>query len=890
MGKPKPSKPKPHAGPASSGGAASKASLPWVPLVGVGAALLVAAVMAAQPTDIETEMATPTTAGAPATSVADLGSGELADFSAEHNASLLWGTYRPGVYFGLRSRTAPTALVAGLLWGALSTVTVSQDALRHQCEQDQLQKYGFTEHDGEAFASQPIIDRENMVEMQHSFVKADTPEAEGGWAARVEGRLLPGERKGTPQTVFLYLGVDGPADGGGALQFGETLDFTPEGSAHLTGDVPGVGRFSLIAEGRSRAGGADAVGEPETCEAERGPSVRPRCWGARDGEEASHLSVREVALRELQASPELLLSDDVPEASRLVLVQFVATPPFSLDFVYAPGGCDDGACERTYRALSARALTSLLERRRAAYEARVATAFNLDSATLDGAPLTAATRTFAGAVLGYQLGSLGYFYGSTSVAGPDGREVSRTSAAPLMSVVPSRPFFPRGFLWDDGFHQLLVGAWKPAIANDVLAHWLALMHSDGWIPREQILGAEAEARVPAEFMPQHRQHANPPTLLLRLQRLLDFGAEDGSSDDSWLPLARRLWPRLTRWYGWLVRTQAGELPHTFRWRGRDKNDGRLNAMTLSSGLDDYPRATIPTKSERHLDLLCWIAFASRLLGQLATRLQLPTEEAAAYEAAHASQMAALVRHHWHAELRGGSGAFCDWGLQAAKGEFVAHVVVKCGAADGSSIEHDVHPRELQGGGAPPKCPRSHPRFLFPLGDGAGGLLMRERFVAARKEREGWVEHLGYVSLFPLMLRLLPADAPQLPPLLELLRDDATLWSPYGLRSLAAGDRFYMRANAPGDAPYWRGPIWINLNYLALSGLHHYARTPGPAQARAAELYAELRSNLVRNMQAQWEESGYLWEQYNQDTGAGQRNHPFSGWSALVLLAIAEIYY
>jgi mannosyl-oligosaccharide glucosidase len=135
--------------------------------------------------------------------------------------------------------------------------------------------------------------------------------------------------------------------------------------------------------------------------------------------------------------------------------------------------------------------------------------------------------------------------------------------------------------------------WRPAIANDVLAHWMHLMHSDGWIPREQILGAEAQARVPAEFMPQHRQHANPPTLMLRLERLLNGGAEQGGEEE-WLPLARRLWPRLTRWYGWLVRTQAGELPHTFRWRGRDAADNRLNALTLSSGLDDYPRATVPT--------------------------------------------------------------------------------------------------------------------------------------------------------------------------------------------------------------------------------------------------------------------------------------------------------
>ena len=56
----------------------------------------------------------------------------------------------------------------------------------------------------------------------------------------------------------------------------------------------------------------------------------------------------------------------------------------------------------------------------------------------------------------------------------------------------------------------------------------------------------------------------------------------------------------------------------------------------------------------------------------------------------------------------------------------------------------------------------------------GGLLTREKFVPASKPKPGWVAHLGYVSLFPLMLRLLPPDAPQLPPLLELLADPARL--------------------------------------------------------------------------------------------------------------------
>lgn len=289
------------------------------------------------------------------------------------------------------------------------------------------------------------------------------------------------------------------------------------------------------------------------------------------------------------------------------------------------------------------------------------------------------------------------------------------------------------------------------------------MDEDGWIGREQILGPEARSKVPQEFQVQFPHYANPPTLFLVFETLIDK-IEGGKSmiqhtsdpldhvrnaqldkPEAAISYLRALYPLLKRHYFWFRKTQRGDIKsydrdafstkEGYRWRGRTVRH------ILTSGLDDYPRPQPPHPGELHTDLISWMGMMTRSMRRIAETIG-ETEDVAEFQGYETAIIRNIDDLHWDKDAK----TYCD--------------------ATIDDYEESVH-----------------------------------------------VCHKGYVSIFPFLTGLLPADSTRLGAILDLISDPEELWSQYGIRSLSKKDEFYET-----DENYWRSPIWINMNYLVVTNL------------------------------------------------------------------------
>ncbi|KAF2137265.1 glycoside hydrolase family 63 protein [Aplosporella prunicola CBS 121167] len=782
---------------------------------------------------------------------------EVLELQKAGNDSLLWGPYKPNLYFGVRPRL-PKSLSAGLMWARVDDYSSVQYNFRHTCEQHEgMDGYGWTEYDARTGGRQVVHDAGNNIDFETDFVKVPGGEHGGSWGVRVRGtpRADYADPDHLKTTVVFYASMEGL----GHLEVGnDEDDLGYADDVVLKGQGQGLGDFELVV-----TQGKGEHPPPRHPSYHERPLARSIVHSFQVPDEVlwqtkpilfNHLkqNVDSVLKKYGEGNfppPEAVytISNDIGMGN-LHMVQKVFEGPFEFDILFSSASAE--------KPMTSDDLTTRLEEATTAFSKRYREIL-APQAPYD----TARYEEFSKSLFSNLVGGIGYFHGDARVDRSYAPEYDEDNEgfweeaaeararnqpklegpSELFTSIPSRPFFPRGFLWDEGFHLLPVVDWDVDLTLDIIKSWFNLMDEDGWIGREQILGAEARSKVPDEFQVQYPHYANPPTLFFILSAFIEKlnalpstekqGEQQqplGSASDSPYQLhlqnravgtqyLRDLYPLLKRHYFWFRRTQAGDIKsydrtaystkEGYRWRGRTP------AHILTSGLDDYPRAQPPHPGELHVDLLSWVGLMTKGIRDVAAFLDESDDvtEFAKYEDA--------IRHNVHdLHWDEAAGVWCDASID--------------------EYEEDVR-----------------------------------------------VCHKGYVSLFPWLLGLVDRDDARLARVLDVLADPEELWSEHGIRSLSKASEFF----GSGEN-YWRGPVWVNVNYLVLAALRDLATHPGPHAARAAELYASLRRNVVDTVFKAWEETGFAWEQYDPDSGKGQRTQHFTGWTSLVVkvLAMGEV--
>jgi mannosyl-oligosaccharide glucosidase len=670
-----------------------------------------------------------------------------------------------------------------------------------------MQGYGWDEFDARSGGVQTIYDEENKIDIKTMFVKIPGGNHGGSWATRVQGTVRQDAPPNLKTTIVFYASLEGL----GILEVengDDPLGF--EGDVRLKGESEGLGEYKLVVtKGQglhpttSHPSYAD---KPLDRTLVHSTVVQPEAmWqskfvlfgGLKDQiDEYLQEYGNEHAPPPWQA---YTVKHD-PGDGNMHLIQKVFEGDFEFDIIFSSGSSG--------KEHSSSDVSKHIAAFQSEYWGKFVPVFEPKP------PFQIeALQKFASNMFSNLLGGLGYFTGDEVVdrsyqpeyeeenegfweeaaEARARRQEKLEGPYELFTTVPSRPFFPRGFLWDEGFHLMPVIDWDLDLSLDIVKSWFNLIDEDGWIGREQILGAEARSKVPPEFQTQYPHYANPPTLFFILDTfLVKLGVANGTAPPQTETLGwggpldektsahvhnpelaihylQELYPKLKKHFYWFRKTQFGDLKsydreafsskEGYRWRGRTPQH------ILTSGLDDYPRPQPPHPGELHVDLMSWMGMMTKTLKKIATILEY-SDDAAEYQTIETAIVRNIDDLHWSEKDK----CYCD----ATIDDFEEHVLV---------------------------C------------------------------------HKGYISLFPFLTGLMDPKSEKLGHILNLLGDEEELWSEYGIRSLSKSDEFY----GTGEN-YWRGPIWMNMNYLAIVQLLVGIPTPSLPTCHLTNKNAEICRN------------------------------------------------
>lgn len=780
------------------------------------------------------------------------------------NDSLLWGPYRTSLYFGIRPRI-PRSLLSGLMWYKVDDYN-GIGGIRHVYEQgDNMKKANWVSYDPRTGGRFVMKDQDCHINIVIDFAKSNDGKS---WGVKIKAKPHKGYENVKTSFVW-YSGLEGEADGideygnknkerNGYIQLDNAKN--AKGYAEpvkFSGISEELGLFELEI-GNGPKTNKHPFGK-HIIKSELDPSRThhyslnvpdDNVWKARDiymtmlMESINELSTQYDSIENFPPEQAFIIRDLHKFDGNLHYVQKIFQGECEFDIIYNSATTPESE-KIKFNNIDQKVSEVLKD-----FDSKFSKTFQLKP------PFNKNKKyeKFAKEVLSGLLGGLSYFHGDHLVDRDtvfdedsfESYELSGSLEGPheLFTFVPSRPIFPRGFYWDEGFHLLPLLKYDSDLVLEVVKSWFNLIDEDGWIAREQILGPELRSRVPEKFQVQSPEIVNPPTLMLIFSDLLEnvhnspgygdinepqhvseygngeyFNKEDLgliiiNNPEVMTDYAKKIYPKLKSHFelfrksqlGYIEEFDRGSNKEGYRWRGRTLSH------CLASGLDDYPRALPADVAELNVDLLSWVGVMTKSMKSIANFLNYK-EDFQNYQQIEEDIVRNLDHLHWSQDEK----TYCDLSVD--------------------DNDENVH-----------AC------------------------------------HKGYISLFPFLTKLIPADnVDKLEHIVELISNPEELWSNYGIRSLSKSDKYYGT-----EENYWRSPIWININSLVLDSLQHYKTISSTHMSEALKLkisttYKNLRVNLINNIINEWERTGFVWEQYDDETGKAKGAKNFLGWTSTVIM-------
>lgn len=432
-----------------------------------------------------------------------------------------WGTYKPNLYFALKNRRN-TSQVFGLMWYGSDEKNFEEtpefeNRIRHDCKMEDDLNYHWNKHNGFDFADQLIEDKKLNLKLSTKFIKNSYNFTSQSWDAVIEGDLLNNEKDSFNGEVslLLYNHLENNAISDKAY-----YTFLPDGT------------IEAQEKGRKEFYMKYIIDQGEVIDSshQKYRKVYNETWRIKqfvsEDLKNSEIKINEIKpkvrnidgeqVKSFTKNPEWIRGKFVTKnikSPNIIVQQYVFKKPFRIFVKYSLTPFSEEVTNLSVDDLKniRNNIENNLKNKEENFEKKFDEVFPIrkedenlrnfvekfsQEKNLDKNLIEKDLRIMGQQALSNILGGIGHFWGAIKINFEEKLQPGQyhkgfryaVEEKELLTGTPSRPFFPRGFLWDEGFHNILISKWDVNLSIDIINTWLSTMSATGWMAREQIRG------------------------------------------------------------------------------------------------------------------------------------------------------------------------------------------------------------------------------------------------------------------------------------------------------------------------------------------------------------------------------------------------------------------